>query len=238
VIDTTVASYNIHKAIGTDGRCEPERILAVLAEIGADVVMLQEADRRFGPRTTMLPLAMIAAHSGYRPVRIGLHPGGLGWHGNAVLVSDRVTITAAIPLALPSLEPRGAILLETHIDGQPLRLGGMHLDLSGLRRRRQARAIMAQVDARPDPMPTVLMGDLNEWRRRSGCLIDFAQAYAIAATEPSFPAGRPLARLDRIMAGRGIEIIGSGTHRTSLARIASDHLPIWATLRFESDLQD
>ncbi|WP_298166425.1 endonuclease/exonuclease/phosphatase family protein [Novosphingobium sp.] len=231
----TVASYNIHKAIGTDGGYNPERILAVLTEIDADVVLLQEADRRFGPRIAVLPFAMIAARTGYRPVGVGAHPHGLGWHGNAALVSDRVTITAAIPLALPSLEPRGAILVETCIDGHPLRLAGMHLDLSGLRRRQQARAILAQIDARLETMPTVLMGDLNEWRGRSGCLIDFARTYVIAQTEPSFPAGRPLARLDRIMAGPGIEITDCGTHRTPLSRIASDHLPVWATLRFGPD---
>ncbi len=234
----TVASYNIHKAIGTDGGYDPERILAVLAEIDADVVMLQEADRRFGPRIAVLPFAMIAARTGYQPVGVGAHPHGLGWHGNAALVSDRVTITAAIPLALPSLEPRGAILVETSIDGHPLRLAGMHLDLSGLRRRKQARAIMAQIEARPERMPTVLMGDLNEWRRRSGCLIDFARNHVIAQTEPSFPAGRPFARLDRIMAGPGIEITDCGTHRTPLSRIASDHLPVWATLRFRPDQRD
>jgi endonuclease/exonuclease/phosphatase family metal-dependent hydrolase len=231
----TVASYNIHKAIGTDGRCQPERILDVLAEIAADVVMLQEADRRFGPRTAVLPFPMIAARTGYRPVRIGPHAHGLGWHGNAMLISDRVTITAAIPLALPSLEPRGAILVETRIDSHPLRLGGMHLDLTGLRRRHQARAIMAQIAARSGLMPTVLMGDLNEWRRRSGCLIDFGGSYTFAPTGPSFPAGRPLGRLDRIMAGPGIEVTDCGTHRTPLSQIASDHLPVWARLHFCPD---
>ena len=36
----TFASYNIHKAVGSDGRCVPERILDVLDEIGADVALL------------------------------------------------------------------------------------------------------------------------------------------------------------------------------------------------------
>ena len=228
----TVASYNIHKAIGTDGHYSPERILSVLMEIGADIVMLQEADRRFGPRTSVLPLAMIAARTGYRPVPIVTNPIGLGWHGNAALVSDRVTITAAVPLVLPSLEPRGAILVETLVDGQPLRLGSMHLDLAGLRRRQQARAILAQVLQRPEDMPTILMGDLNEWRRNSGCLIDFGRAFAMAATGPSFPAGAPLARLDRIMTGNNIEVVDCGSHRSKLSQFASDHLPVWANLRF------
>jgi len=64
-------------------------------------------------------------------------------------------------------------------------------------------------------MPTVLMGDLNEWRRYSGCLIDFGRTYGIVPTEPRFPpAGR--SRLDRIMAGPGIEVIDCGTHFTPL----------------------
>ena len=228
----TVASYNIHKAIGTDGHYSPERILSVLMEIGADIVMLQEADRRFGPRTSVVPLAMITARTNYRPVVIGSNSIGLGWHGNAALVTDRVTITAALPLVLPSLEPRGAILVETLLDGHPLRLGSMHLDLTGLRRRHQARAILAQVLNRPEDMPTILMGDLNEWRRHSGCLIDFGRTYAIAATGPSFPAGRPLARLDRIMTSNTIEMKDCGNHRSSLSQLASDHLPVWATLQF------
>ena len=46
----TVASYNVRKAIGTDRRRNPQRVLDVLHEIDADVVALQEADKRFGGR--------------------------------------------------------------------------------------------------------------------------------------------------------------------------------------------
>jgi endonuclease/exonuclease/phosphatase family metal-dependent hydrolase len=40
-----------------------------------------------------------------------------------------------------------------------------------------------------------------------------------------------VARLDRIMVMPGLEIIQCGTHHSSTARRASDHLPIWADLR-------
>lgn len=233
-----VASYNIHKAVGTDGLYAPDRILATLAEIGADVVMLQEADQRFGTRGTVLPLATITARTHYRPVAFGHNPASLGWHGNAALISDRVTVTAAVRLVLPSLEPRGAILVETLVDGRPLRLGGMHLDLTGLRRRQQARSVQSQVRAQSASMPTLLMGDLNEWREARGCFIDFAEDYSIVPTGPSFPARLPLGRLDRIMIGKGIEIVECGTHRSGLSRVASDHLPVWATLRFLTDNPD
>ncbi|MFN5901707.1 MAG: endonuclease/exonuclease/phosphatase family protein, partial [Novosphingobium sp.] len=54
-MELTFASYNIHKAVGTDRRRDPDRILAVLREIDADVIALQEADRRIGRRESVLP---------------------------------------------------------------------------------------------------------------------------------------------------------------------------------------
>ena len=55
----TFASYNIHKAVGIDGRFDPDRIIAVLRELDADVIALQEADRRFGERESVLPKALL-----------------------------------------------------------------------------------------------------------------------------------------------------------------------------------
>ena len=83
----TVASYNMRKAIGTDRRRNPDRVLAVLKEIDADVVALQEADRRFGSRTSAIPLSMIESRSPYKPVDFDVRPDGIGWHGNALLVT-------------------------------------------------------------------------------------------------------------------------------------------------------
>ena len=227
----TVASYNIHKAVGTDRRRLPGRILDVLAEIDADIVALQEADMRFGARTAALPPALIAAHSPYEPVAFDIRPGGLGWHGNALLVRRGTAVTAALPLTLPMLEPRGAVLAELELGGQPLRVVGMHLDLSGLRRRAQAHGVVTQVAARA-AMPTVLMGDFNEWRARGGCLTAFGGDYALAPTGASFHARRPVAALDRIVLGAGVELFDCGVHRSPAARLASDHLPIWARMAF------
>ena len=48
----TFVSYNIHKGVGLDRRRDPERIVAVLREIDADVIALQEVDRRLGDRAS------------------------------------------------------------------------------------------------------------------------------------------------------------------------------------------
>lgn len=226
-----VASYNIRKAIGTDRRRRPERTIEVLNELDADVVALQEADRRFGPRLSALPPHMIEEHSDYKPVPFEARSGSLGWHGNAILVRKSVEIVDHELVHLPSLEPRGAVLADVRVQGVELRVVGMHLDLSGLWRRRQAHAILSHLEARDGEPPSVLMGDLNEWSAHGGCLRDFAHNHRFAHCGKSFHSRRPIAQLDRIMVGDGLEIMESGAHWSLTARKASDHLPIWARVK-------
>jgi len=225
-----VASYNIRKCIGTDRVRRPDRILSVLAEIDADIVCLQEADRRVGLRLSAIPFELIAQTTPYRAVPYEIRPGGMGWHGNAILVRRDIEIVAHRPLDLPTLEPRGAVMTELAIGAQRLRVIGMHLDLSGLWRRKQARSIIAHVEQCAQAMPTVLMGDLNEWSLAGGCLREFSSHFGFAPTGPSFHARRPIARLDRIMTTPDLAVLDAGTHHSALAKRASDHLPIWATV--------
>jgi endonuclease/exonuclease/phosphatase family metal-dependent hydrolase len=118
-------------------------------------------------------------------------------------------------------------MADLRVNGHAVRIVGMHLDLSGLWRRRQAHAIMTHVDASTHRRPTVMMGDLNEWTRAAGCLQDFARGYTFADTGASFHARRPVGRLDRIMVA-GLRVRDCGVHHSAASRRASDHLPIWA----------
>lgn len=224
-----VVSYNMHKGVGLDRRRDPRRILDVLEEIQGDVIALQEADLRFGAKTRVIPHHMLDEHSPWQAVPIAHDGGNMGWHGNALLVRKGCAVPASAALHLPALEPRGAIRADVVVDSAPIRVVGMHLDLSGLWRRRQARAILAHVDSCAAPLPTVLMGDLNEWTRGAGCLRDFGRDFVSVATGPSFHARRPIGRLDRIFT-RGFRVIDCGVHSSAEARRASDHLPIWAVL--------
>ena len=247
----TVASYNMRKAIGTDRRRMPGRVLDVINEIDADVIALQEADKRFGGRGSAVPHDLISGNSGYKPVVFGVShsrilqriPFGhhaerllrfetrnIGWHGNALLVKNHVEILDFATLDLPTLEPRGAVLAEIKVGETELRVIGMHLDLSGLWRRRQMRAILDHIARRPRVMPTVLMGDTNEWRAAAGCLKDLGDGYRLAPTGPSFHSRRPVAALDRIIVDTDLRIDASGVHHSEAARRASDHLPVWARL--------
>lgn len=222
-----VASYNIRKAIGTDRRRVPERILEVLAEVDADIVALQEADRRFGVRSAAIPPRMMDGQSDYRSVPLNVQADSMGWHGNALLVRKTAELGAHDVLHLPYLEPRGATMAEVTTGGVSVRVFGMHLDLSGLWRRKQAAAVI-HAAAQGTTMPTVLMGDLNEWSAGRGCLADFARHYSFAPCGRSFHARRPVARLDRIMHCDRLTLKDCGAHESAAARKASDHLPIWA----------
>ena len=244
----TVASYNMRKAVGLDRRRDPRRVLDVLQEIDADVVALQEADKRIGGRGSAVPHELIDEHGMYKPVHLGVRhrrplerarrhaerilkvdTRNIGWHGNAILVKRDVGILDCQALDLPTLEPRGAVMAELLFPGDmPLRVIGLHLDISGLWRRRQMRAILDAVERRPQRMPTVLMGDTNEWRTAAGCLKELNGSYRIAPTGPSFHSRRPIAPLDRIIVDERLAIDAAGVHASASARRASDHLPVWA----------
>jgi endonuclease/exonuclease/phosphatase family metal-dependent hydrolase len=234
-VKLTFASYNIHKAVGLDRRRDPDRIISVLREIDADVVALQEADRRFGERMSVLPLSSLDEHTPYRAVPLGGQPGGgrsgsIGWHGNALLVRRGIELIGAEVVPLPTLEPRGAIRADLIAGNCRIRVVGMHLDLSGLRRRQQVRAILGDLVRCEDAASTVLMGDLNEWSPHGGCLREFGRGWRVLSCGHSFPSRRPVAQLDRIIISQDWRILESRVHHSALAARGSDHLPIYAKL--------
>jgi endonuclease/exonuclease/phosphatase family metal-dependent hydrolase len=229
-VQLTFATYNIHKAVGLDRKRDPDRILAVLREIGADVIALQEADRRTGRRESVLPRAAIDEHTSYHPVALNHRPDSIGWHGNALLVRRGITVAEAGIVPLPTLEPRGAIRADLLVAGRRVRVVGMHLDLSGLRRRQQLRTIFAHAESCGPACPTVVMGDLNEWAIHGGSLREFRPPWRLLAPGRSFPSRRPVAQLDRIAIGPEWRLVHTGVHHSALAARASDHLPVWAEL--------
>ena len=225
----TFASYNIHKAVGLDGKRDPERIIAVLRELHADVIALQESDRRFGERESVLPKAMLD-DTPWRAAPVAKRPRSLGWHGNALLVRRDIEIELAEPLPLPMLEPRGAVRADLLVEGRRLRVLGAHLDLSGLRRRDQIRAMLGHCERCDKACPTVLMGDFNQWGRSRGALREFAAPWQSLTMGNSFPSRRPLAQLDRIVHSGDWSCHEAAVHHSALAAVASDHLPVRATL--------
>lgn len=227
----TFATYNMHKGVGVDGKRDPDRIIAVLREMDADVIALQEADRRFGERESVLEKRALD-DTPWRHAPVARRARSLGWHGNAILVRRNIEILHAEPVELPMLEPRGAVRVDLLAGGKRLRVIGMHLDLSGLRRRDQIRHVLTHCGDCADEVPTVLMGDFNQWGRSRGAMSEFADGWTALATGGSFPSRRPLAPLDRIVMSPGWECDDAQVHHSALASVASDHLPVRASLRY------
>lgn len=228
-----VATYNIRKCVGLDWKRRPDRILAVLEELDADVVALQEVDRRFGTRSSTLPEEALT-EAGWIAAHFEREPESLGWRGNAILVKPGVRVAQARSLELPALEPRGAAVADLFVADRPLRVVGMHLGLTAGPRVRQIAAIAAEVESHP-PLPTVLMGDTNEWRALTGCLTLFSDTHNVSPPMPTFHTSAPVAALDRIVTTRDVEIGRCGVHASPLAKKASDHLPLWADIAISAD---
>ena len=225
-----VASYNIRKAVGLDWRRRPARVLGVLNEMRADIVALQEVDRRFGSRISALDPELIAKETDYQAIKFSPRPQSLGYHGNVILARKSARIAAARPMALPHLEPRGAAVADLDLGGPLVRVVGMHLGLTRKWRQLQTETIVSELRTLEANMPTILMGDLNEPDLKSGVLRAFEQRHTIASCGPSFHASMPVFSLDRIIVTEDIAIGETGVHRTPLSREASDHLPIWANV--------
>jgi len=226
----TIASYNVHKCVGVDKRFDPWRVADVIAETGADILALQEADRRLGRRVGLLDMAAIERRTGLRLVPLSITPGGHGWHGNALLV--RVGQLAGVRrLTLPGGEPRGAVMVDLDLPEGRLRLVAAHLGLLKRHRERQASAILAAL-AEDAEVPTVMLGDLNEWRpgQRSSLGVLERSFGPAEPTPPTFPSRLPVLSLDRMLSNRPGLIGAAEAHDTPLARLASDHLPLRARL--------
>ncbi len=226
-----IASYNIRKAMGTDRQRRPERILHVISQLDADIVVLQEADRRFPPRPTALPVDEIAPLTGMVALPVSPNGVSLGWHGNAILVRPEITMVDYRCIDLPGLEPRGAILADLALRQGQLRIAGVHLGLFRHHRRKQLSALLSELQS-GSATPSAVAGDLNEWSTRVG-LGRLDAHYSIYAPGHSFHAKRPVAALDRIALDDRLTAISGGVVETPLARRASDHLPIWMDIKME-----
>ncbi len=227
-----VASYNVHKCVGVDGRFDPERTSHVIREIGADVMALQEADTRFGERRGLLDLHWLERETGLTPVPVSGVARAHGWHGNVVLFREGL-VRDVHQVKLPGLEPRGCLVTEIEFNnGATLRIIAAHLGLLHRSRHQQTKMILEIMGSRSE-QPTVLLGDLNEWR-----LGDRSSLHGLSSVfggtpkaVPSFPSRLPVLALDRIMSNRAGLIDRVHVHDSALARLASDHLPIKAVVR-------
>ena len=221
-----IATYNIHAGVGRDGRFDPHRIARVVHELRADVVALHEVESKAGD---LGALGVLAAETGLCALAGPTMFRDEATYGNALLSRCEFCAIERIDLSVPGREPRGALDVRLECRGNALRVIATHLGLGRAERRKQIGVLMERLDP-ADPMPTVLMGDMNEWLPWDRPLHRLHRCFGRAAAPRTFPSTFPVFALDRLWVRPGSRLIGLNRHATALSRMASDHLPLVAEI--------
>lgn len=231
----TFVSYNIHRGVGLDRRRDLDRIASVIAETQADVVGLQEVLRDDG-RPDADQAAYLASRLGMTVVMGETRPYGTGTYGNAVLTRLPVLASTRCDLSCGLREPRGALRVDLAVDDTALHIFNCHFGLAFRERRAQLQLLATFIRDTTCEGPRVVMGDFNEWHRgpvTRGLRREFSSP--MRRMRRTHPAVFPLFQLDRIY--WDVELQGEDfhVHRSRLARVASDHLPVVASVRVRPD---
>lgn len=237
-----VVTYNIHACVGVDRHCDPDRIAAVLREIDADIACLQEVDARRGIGSHDGQGAALAEATGCRII-LGT---GIRNHRrrfvNAILTRFPVIAAHAIDLAVPGYEPRGAIDADLLVGDRVVRVLATHFGLHAAERRLQANRLIAALGEpaaanRRAADAALLVGDLNEWRGRTGGIRALDRSLGASEAPRTFPSWLPVLPLDRIYVDGPAVLHDVRVYRSPLARIASDHLPLVASVWWSAGQQ-
>ena len=221
-----VATYNVHRAIGTDGRSDPKRILGVLREIDADVYALQEVEAHDDGEDM---LAWLGNEMGFHSVPGTTLKRHDGHFGNGLLSRCPIRARRVADLSWRGREPRGAIAIDIDCSGRELRVVATHLGLRPAERRDQVAQLLHLLRERPDDH-SILLGDLNEWFLWGRPLRRLHRHFKATPSLATFPSFAPFLALDRVWAHPRAMLKRLDVHRTPLSRRASDHLPLVATL--------
>ena len=225
-----LATWNIHACIGSDGRFDPGRTAAVLCEMQADVIALQEVEHHAVEDSDLLDY--FADATGMQAVSGPTLRRERRFYGNALLSRLPITDVNRVDLSMDRREPRGAIDATLQWRDRRLQVIATHLGLSPLERRRQVRKLLGLLEARRSAC-TVLMGDLNEWLLWGRPLRWLRRHFPPTRVLRTWPGRWPLFALDRIWVEPGGVLKRLWTHPGALAKRASDHRPLVADLRLE-----
>jgi endonuclease/exonuclease/phosphatase family metal-dependent hydrolase len=225
--DLRIATYNIHRGRGLDGRTSLARIGEVLREIDADVIGVQEVFEAQAEHLARdLDMQLVTGITGHRTG---------GAYGNAVLTRLGLRGVATFDLSVRAREARGGIRVDLGFNGETLHVFNVHLGLARRERAEQVKWLVERHILWDDRAgPRIVVGDLNEWfPGRVGRAL--RREFSSLRPRRTHPALLPLWALDRIYWDHAVHGESVRVHRSRLARLASDHLPLVATLRLRSD---
>jgi endonuclease/exonuclease/phosphatase family metal-dependent hydrolase len=242
-----VVTWNVHGCVGADRRFDPGRVAVALDALAPDVALLQEVGDSRGVHPPIDQATAIANALGLTcAVGITMPREPFGY-GNATLSRYPVLDSETFDLSVRGREPRACLRVVVGRDELRLVTLNVHLGLGAGERRHQLRILVDAAlagalgparggwfrRARPiGEVPSVALvmgGDFNDFppgpvsRTFGERLLD---AGARLPLQRTFPASRPLLRLDRVYVSHAVHVIATRVDRSPAARAASDHLPV------------
>ncbi len=238
-----VMTYNVHSCVGIDGKLSPHRIARVIARYRPDVVALQEVDVG-RPRTGQADQAQLIgqclkmSYHFYPTIQVAEER-----YGDCILsrLPMRLVKTGVLPTLADRrwLEPRGALWVTIELDGRAIQFVNTHLGLSSRERLGQIRALLGDdwLGRSNGTDPVVFCGDFNAsplssvWRLCSQRLRDVQADVLHRSPRRTWFGHYPIARIDHIFVNSWMEVVRVDVGDDYLARLASDHRPLFAELR-------
>lgn len=225
-----IVTYNVHKCRGLDRRVRPARIAEVLHSLDPTVAALQEIT---------IDHAKSLAHDLKMHLAFGenrkLHESP---YGNAVLSREPLLTHRNHDLSVAHREPRGCLCADVPFAGKVLHLFNIHLGTDFFERREQSRKLVTAGLLRSPAIngPRIALGDFNEWTRGLvshvlAAEFENADLRVLLKRDRTYPGLFPFLHVDHIYYDKSLLLESVRLHRSRLALIASDHLPLVAEFR-------
>jgi len=235
-LDFNVASWNIHSAIGRDGRYHPERVAQLIDQMDLDLVGLQEVSLSgsYADEALLQTLSPTFAYWHFVPTHVQYpryrsnRPAGFG---NLLLSRWPICIHNHLDLSFMHHEPRCKLVCEVATPVGNLWVWVTHFGLRYQERKRQANWVAAAL-AQLDPQtPLLLMGDFNDWMPGTPSLRALRSSLGRPATRRTFPAAFPVFALDQFWVHGPLCVRKIQAVKENGIGLASDHLPLRGVLQ-------
>jgi endonuclease/exonuclease/phosphatase family metal-dependent hydrolase len=222
-----------------DGRIRPHRVAQVLRELEADVIALQEVASLSDGRREENQAQYLADAVGceYRIGETRKWRGAV--YGNVLLSRFPVKDVEIYDLTASRREPRGCIRCDVEVaPGKIVHVFNVHLGTGYLERRKQAHLLMSREVLLSTRLkhPRLVIGDFNEWTRGlvSRMLQQKFESVDIQLhlnRRRTYPGVLPIMHLDHMYFDKALAMEQFLLHRSRMALMASDHLPLVAEFR-------
>lgn len=225
-----VMTYNIHVGVGMDKKLDLQRIAEVINRERPDLVGLQEVDRGVKRTEGKDEIAELAALT---RMEYAFAP-NLDYQGGkyGVAILSRFPIKKTVHRMFENKresERRGMLLVEVDVDRKPLTFVTTHLDYQFEDGRLfETEQLLKNLTGAKEPL--IVVADLNDVPSGSAYRLmrtRFEDAWVASRAKGdgfSFPADKPVKRIDHIFYSKGVRAKRAWVVET----LASDHIPVVA----------